>query len=315
MKKLIYVIAIVAAAVIMTACGGTDDAETTGNDVGTEAPEALEAAEIKTVEDFVQIEDVISVDKLTVESVADVDAFRLMFRSGDEAIAADIVLPSDYADEGVHHPVMLYFPEVGYDIESLAYNYALNGVGVVRMYARGFGDSEGVRDLGGDGDLSAAKTLLRICGSAQFMEGAKIFAVGSSEGSITALRLTASDTENMIAGCAVNDVISDLPAFIKARGEDIEALAVYLIGKTYEEAPEEYEKRSAVTFSDDLCSVPVLIVSYTQSQFVPLEQAEDLYESLKDKNKDCLYYEIDILMSDFSGEGLGRLLSWLNKYD
>ena len=311
MKKLIFVIAIVAAAIIMTACGGTDDAETTGNDVGTEEPEA---AEIRTVEDFVQIEDVISVDKLTVESVVDVDAFRLMFRSGDEAIAANIVMPSDYVN-GTKHPVLLYFPEAAYKVESLAYNYALNGVAVVRMYARGFGDSEGVRDLGGDGDLDAAQTLLRICDSAHYVKNSKIFVVGSSEGSITALRLTASDENNRIAGCAITDMITDLPAFIETRGEDIQMLCEYLIGNTYEEATEEYDKRSAVTFSNRFTEIPLLLIAYTQNEFFPVEQAETFYTLLKDSNKDCSYYEMDILMSDFGGEGLLRLLSWVNKYD
>ena len=203
---------------------------------------------------------------------------------------------------------------MGTNIGDLASNYALNDIIVIRPYARGYDDSEGMRDLGGPKDLSDSQKLLKIFDSASFIENSKIFVAGSSEGSVNALRLFAEDTDKRISGCAVVDVIADLPAFGDFRGSGVQNLFTSLIGKTYEEAPEEYDLRSAVKFSEKL-DRPILLLHFLQSPIMSVEQTDALYELIKDANKDCAYYKIDALSGDFGGESLQRLLSWMNKYD
>jgi dipeptidyl aminopeptidase/acylaminoacyl peptidase len=185
---------------------------------------------------------------------------------------------------------------------------------VIRPYARGYDESEGVRDLGGKKDLADSQKLLEIFDSASFIENSKIFVAGSSEGSVNALRLFAEDAEKRISGCAVVDVIADLPAFGDFRGAGVQNLFASLIGKTYEEAPEEYDLRSAVKFSDKL-DRPILLLHFLQSPLFSVEQTDALYDLIKDTNKDCTYHKIDALSGDFQGESLQRLLSWMNKYD
>ena len=231
-----------------------------------------------------------------------------------EKLTADVVLPVDYANKNKHYPVLIYFPQVSTQVESLASNYALNDIIVIRPYARGYDESEGVRDLGGKKDLSDAQKLLEIFNSASFIEDSKIFVAGSSEGSVNALRLFAEDADKRISGCAVVDVIADLPAFGDFRGVGVQNLFASLIGKTYEEAPEEYALRSAVKFSDKL-DRPILILIFLQSPLFPAKQTDALYDLIKDTNKECTYHKIDALSGDFQGESLQRLLSWMNKYD
>ena len=124
----------------------------------------------------------------------------------------------------------------------------------------------------------------------------------------------AEDTEKRISGCAVVDVISDLPAFGEFRGEGVQKLFASLIGKTYEEAPEEYDLRSAVKFSKKL-DRPILMLHFLQTPIVSVEQTDAFYDLIKDANKECTYHKIDALSGDFQGESLQRLLSWINKYD
>lgn len=183
-----------------------------------------------------------------------------------------------YKNDSLHDgKFLIYFPQVGTYIESLASN-------------------------------------LEIYDSASFIENAKIFVAGSSEGSVNALRLLAEDTEKRISGCAVVDVIADLPAYGVFRGEGVQKLFVSLIGKTYEEAPDEYDLRSAVKFSEKL-DRPILLLHFLQSPIMSVEQTDALYDLIKDTNEDCTYHKIDALSTDFSGESLQRLLSWINKYD
>ena len=269
---------------------------------------------INSMEKLVDVGGVVSVTKQSFSNqIKGVVAYKVLLETDSGKLASDVVLPDDYAQENKSYPVLIYFPQVGTNIDALASNYALNDIIVIRPYSRGYDESEGVRDLGGQKDLADAQKLLELFDSANFIENSKIFVAGSSEGSINALRLFAEDTEHRISGCAVVDAITDLYSLGVARGEGVQNLFKTLIGKTYEESPSEYEIRSAVKFSEKL-DRPVLILHYLQSPLLPIEQADSLYELLKD-NKDCSYYKIDDLSADFYGEGLQRLLSWINKYD
>lgn len=270
---------------------------------------------INTMEKLADVDGVISVTKQSFSNpIKGAVAYKVLFESENGKLAADVVLPDDYAEENKSYTVLIYFPQVNTFVDSLATNYAQNGIIVIRPYARGYDESEGVRDLGGRKDLADAQKLLEIFDRASFIENAKIFVAGSSEGSVQALRLFAEDTEKRISGCAVIDVIADLPAFGEFRGEGVQNLLASLIGKTYEEAPEEYDLRSAVKFSEKL-DRPLLILHFLQSPLFPAEQADALYELVKDTSPDCTYHKMDALSGDFGGESLQRLLSWINKHE
>jgi len=305
---------------ILTACNNqpsmdnnTDISEQPKEEQQPDAPK--ETNPINSMEKLTDVDGVISVTKQTFsKQINGAVAYKVMYETEYGKIAADVVLPDDYTNENKQYTVLIYFPQVRTYIESLASNYALNDIIVIRPYARGNGDSEGTRDSGGAKDLADAQKLLKIFDSASFIENSKIFVAGSSEGSITALRLFAEDTEKRISGCAVVDVISDLAAYAEFRGDGITNLMASLIGKTYEEAPQEYELRSAVNFCQKI-DRPLLLLHYTQSPFFPVEQADALYNSLKNTNNDCTYNKIDALSSDFTGESQQRLLSWINQHD
>ena len=328
MKKYIALICLILA-LLLTSCTShqndeemptdstiADNSEQTEKNTENSATEPVEIKNpINTMEKLADVEGVISVSKQSFSrQINGAVAYKVLYQSENGRLSADVVLPSDYTKEGKNYTVLIYFPEIGVGIEELATNYALNKIILIRQYARGNGDSEGVRDFGGNKDLSDSQKLLRIFDSASFIEKSKIFVAGSSEGSVNALRLFAEDSEKRISGCAVVDVISDLKAFGDYRGDGIKNLMSNLIGKTYEQAPEEYMLRSAVAFSEKL-DRPLLMIHFSQNQFFPLEQTDALYDLVKDRNEECTYHKIDALSGDFQGESLQRLLSWMNKYD
>ncbi len=290
----------------------TTNEKTKEKNTETATPE--EKKKIDTMEKMEDIAQVISVTKQSFEGqIKGAVAYKVLYETTNGKLSADVVLPSDYANEGKQYTVLIYFPQVGTYIDSLASGYALNDIIVIRPYARGFGESEGMRDFGGVKDTEDAKKLLEIFDQTQFVSNSKVFVAGSSEGSITAFRLFAEDTEQRISGCAVVDAITDLSSFAEARGEGVKQLLAAFIGKTYEESPGEYDMRSAVKFSEKLDG-PILHLHYLQNPLVPIEQTDSLAELLKD-NKDYTCYKIDELSADFEGEGHQRLLSWINKYD
>ncbi len=304
---------------LFTACRQTPPIPSTKGEETTKGSEASPPTEIQnpidTMEKLTDLEEVFSVTKQSFSKpIAGAVAYKMLYESANGKLAADVVLPDDYTNKSNHYPVLIYFPQIGTHIETLATGYALNGIIVIRPYARGFGESEGVRDLGGSKDLADAQRLLEIVDRTSFMKDSKIFVAGSSEGSITALRLLAEDSDKRISGCAVVDVIADLPDFANYRGEGVQNLFGSLIGKTYEEAPEEYDLRSAIKFTQKL-DRPILLLHFRQTPLIPIELTDDFHDLLDDTNPNCTYYKIDALAADFQGEALQRLLSWINSHD
>lgn len=279
----------------------------------TEEPTEQDENAIKTMEELVKHEDVVSVKEIILsDDLSFASAYTMIFESDELKIVAEIVLPRDYETKGEIYPVMFYFPTVGAPIESLARAYSARGITVVRMYERGLRGSEGARDFGGE-DIADAQKLIEICDSTEFMKDSKMFVAGASSGSIIAMRLIAEDSARRLSGCAVSDVISDLKAYADFRGEDIQNLFATAIGGAYDEIPEEYEKRSALSFYQKL-DRPMLMIHYEQSPFCQAEQTDRLYDQVKRNNAACFYKKFDLLASDFTGEGLTLLVDFIKEF-
>ena len=273
-------------------------------------PEIKES--IDTMEKLAEVEGVLSVTQLEFStSMPNAVAYKLLYETENGKLHADVVLPTDYINPNRQYTVLLYFPDVNIGIDNLASNYVNNDIIVVRPYRRGSGESEGIRDFGGPKDLFDAQALLRIIDSATFIQNSNLYVVGAMEYSVLALRLLAEDNSHRISGCAAVNPITDVSTFAASR-ENIQALVASLIGKTYDEAPEEYALRSAVNFVSKL-DRPILLLYYTQNMVVPQEQATGLYNLLTNKTR-CTYQELEGRYSDFSDVTANQwLFSWINQ--
>ena len=279
-------------------------------DTGEEVPEIKES--VDTMEKLAEVDGVLSVTQLEFSTpMPNAVAYKLLYQTENGKLHADVVLPADYADPNKQYTVLLYFPDVGIGIEGLASDYAMNDIIVIRPYRRGSGESEGVRDFGGSKDLFDAQALLRIVDSATFIQNKKLYVAGAVEYSVLALRLVAEDSVHRINGCVVINPITDLSSFAASR-ENLQAFCTALIGKSYDEAPEEYAFRSAVEFASRL-DRPILLLYYAQNMVVPQEQATDLYDLLA-PYKQCTYQELEGRFSDFTGETAYQwFFSWINE--
>lgn len=308
---------------LLTACNSTSVTETTPPtetttqietttpaDGGEDTPEVKEP--IDTMEKLTRVDGVLSVTQLAFSNpTPDAVAYKLLYETENGKLHADVVLPADYIDPNRQYTVLLYFPDVNIGIDNLASNYVKNDIIVVRPYRRGSGESEGVRDFGGPKDLFDAQALLRIIDSATFIQYSNLYVAGAMEYSVLALRLLAEDNTHRISGCAAVNPITDVSTFAASR-ENIQALVASLIGKTYDEAPEEYALRSAVNFASKL-DRPILLLYYTQNMVVPQEQAAGLYNLLTNKTR-CTYQELEGRYSDFSDVTANQwLFSWINQ--
>ena len=285
MKKLILALTVIIMSLMLISCGSED--------------------KISSVEDMAKIDGVTSVKKNEEKSGEGCLVYNISFVSEGLKLNAQMALPENYKSES--YRTVLYFSELGLDYDLLKYGYAKEGVIVVRFSARGYDGNEGTKDLCGE-DVKDVLKLFDIINSCDFIKRGGIVTAGSSEGSMKALKL-ASERSDKLLGCAVINVISELQALIDARGEQIKEYNKYIIGGTYDEMPEEYDKRSAVYFADKI-DVPVLILIYKDHPLLPEEQGIMLVEAIKDAGGDSEVRYINKVGTDFMGKSLEYLISW-----
>ncbi len=285
----------------------SEDGSTTPTTEGTKETETeATAPKINTIDDLSNCENVVSVTKLSENTQKGYLIYELVFLSENLKITADVALPDDYASK--KYPIVFYLPEINVTPEGLVSQFVANNIIAVRLYERGMGKSEGTRNFGGTDYLDVIEAERIISQVSCLSENEKILA-GSSTGSILALR--AASESDRFDGCAVIDTISDIQSFVDARGQAIAGLFASGIGKTIEEAPEEYEKRSAVHFASKL-NLSVLIIAYRNHPLCPEEQATALHEKLQQEGKTSEIFFIDELSSDFNQTAQNKLLSWMH---
>lgn len=314
---------------LLTACSSTPVTETTPPaettpqietttpaDGGEDAPKVINGL-INTMERMTEVEGVLSVEKQTfLATIKQAVAYKMIYESEYGKLSADIILPENYTSPYRQYSVLIFYSDTNAGLSELAYLFALRDIILVRPYSRGSDESEGTSDFGGDKDLADAKTLLNILDQATFVQNSNLYIAGAGNFSMLAFRLMAEDVENRITGCAVANPITDLQAYYDMEKQDVKTQISNQIGKTPQEAPEEYRLRSAVKFVDKLIGKPIFIIRNLKWSY-PNEQITGFIDLL-DKN-DYTYHRLNVYSNDFgakeSAEGLDCLLSWIHEQD
>ena len=180
---------------------------------------------------------------------------------------------------------------------------------VVASQFRGCGASEGEDHFGGD-DLNDVIKLIDLCENTfSFIDMDDFCVIGASRGGV--MTYPAARKDSRIKRIIALSAVCDLFETYEVR-DDMKTVLKETIGCTPEEKPEEYEKRSAVYWADEI-KIPVLMFHAKQDKQVPYSQAENLYAKLKDST-DCTFitYEDDS-HSDVKPEDYQTIRDWLNQ--
>ncbi|HUV07762.1 MAG TPA: alpha/beta fold hydrolase [Spirochaetia bacterium] len=169
---------------------------------------------------------------------------------------------------------------------------ARKGYVVLFSHYRGFGDSEG-RQTFGPGEVRDVLAGIDLLKSFPYVNAARIGVVGESEGGMISL-FVASRRADIRCVAAVSAPVElgrlfeSLPSW-KRKVASIPGL-YRTIGGTYDEAPGEYRKRSAL-YAVVRITCPVLIIHGEKDTIVPFEQARLLQQELRrhDKSHESLF--------------------------
>ena len=160
---------------------------------------------------------------------------------------------------------------------------------MVASQYRGCGGSEGIDQFGGD-DLRDVIKLIDLCEKQfTFIDMEDFCVLGASRGGV--MTYPAARKDSRIKRIIALSAITDLFDCYESRNNDMKQVLVKTIGCTPQEYPEEYKKRSAVYWADEI-KVPVLFIHSKGDQLVSYRQAEELYTKLKD-HTDCKFISHD----------------------
>lgn len=233
------------------------------------------------------------IDLQAYEKQAGVDlskyvSYRFFYTSDDLKIEAFLSAPIDLLGKK-KSPCLIYNHggNRSYgalkNVETTYYAYQFHMICVASNY-RGCGKSEGTDAFGGD-DVHDVIHLLDLCEKLNSVDTKNINMFGVSRGGMMTYETLREDRR--IHKAVVVAGVADCTMNYEER-EDMRSLLTELIGGTPEQLPEEYSRRSAVAWADEI-NTPLLIFHTTGDDKVSIKQADKLVKQLKKNQKDYEY--------------------------
>ncbi|MFC4737290.1 alpha/beta hydrolase family protein [Bacillus daqingensis] len=183
------------------------------------------------------------------------------------------------------------FGEVTHDELAFFHSYwADQGYTVIASQYREGGNSEGEDEFGGD-DVHDVLQLAHVAEELAFADADEIYMLGFSRGGMMTTRAIQEGMD--IQAAAVVGGATDIRELYENDRPEMRPLLAELIGVP-DEVPEEYEKRSAVHWAEEI-NAPLLLLHGEADEQVPVEQAEKLHEAMNAAGQESslLTYEGD----------------------
>lgn len=238
-------------------------------------------------------------------------SYRFFYQSDDLKIEAFISAPIDLLGKK-KSPCLIYNHggnrEYGAleNVETTFYAYQFHTICVATNY-RGCGSSQGTDAFGGD-DVRDVIHLIDLCQKLDYVDTNQINMFGVSRGGMMTYETLREDKR--IHKAVVVAGVADCSMSYEERS-DMQPLLKELIGGTPKQLPEEYEKRSAVAWADQI-NTPLLIFHTTGDDKVSVKQADKLVEQLKKYQKDYEYVTFDSnVHGDLRKTDVEKIRKWL----
>lgn len=238
-------------------------------------------------------------------------SYRFFYQSDDLKIEAFISAPVDLLGKK-KSPCLIYNHggnrEYGAleNVETTFYAYQFHTICVATNY-RGCGSSQGTDAFGGD-DVHDVIHLIDLCQKLDYVDTNQINMLGVSRGGMMTYETLREDKR--IHKAVVVAGVADCSMSYEERS-DMQPLLKELIGGTPKQLPEEYEKRSAVAWADQI-NTPLLIFHTTGDDKVSVKQADKLVEQLKKYQKDYEYVTFDShVHGDLRKTDVEKIHKWL----
>lgn len=271
--------------------------------------------EIWDVQQYEEHEDIISIRKLKVDQIRSdgvpVTTYKIMYKSDDCEVASYLAVPDGCIETETPYPCIIYNRGGNRDYGSITPQDAAVWAEVTNMVVfasqyRGADRGTGEDEFGG-ADLNDVIKLIDLCEDFSFVDMEQLYSIGVSRGGM--MTYMACRQDSRIKKAVVLSGVSDLFLTYEER-PDMRGIERN-IGGTPESVPEEYEKRSAVYWADEI-QCPLLLIHSKLDKLVSYQHAEKMVEALEKAGKE---YTLVTYEDDVHGlhhpEDVPLILDWL----
>ena len=271
--------------------------------------------EIWDVLEYEEHEDIISIRELKVDQIRSdgvpVTTYKIMYRSDDCEVASYLAVPDGCIETETPYPCIIYNRGGNRDYGSntpqdIAVWAEVTNMVVFASQYRGADRGTGEDEFGG-ADLNDVIKLIDLCEDFSFVDMENIYMIGGSRGGM--MTYMACRQDSRIKKAVVLSGVSDLFLSYEER-PDMRGIERN-IGGTPESVPEEYEKRSAVYWADEI-QCPLLLIHSKLDKLVSYQHAEKMAEALEKAGKEytLITYEDDV-HGLHHPEDVPLILDWL----
>lgn len=277
---------------------------------GCSAEKKENTKESWNVSDYTNIKDIISIDSIEDES-EEVVTYNVRYKSDECEVVSYLSIPEKCLENKEAYPCVIFNRggnrEFGANTpEYIAKMSETSEKVVFASQYRGVSGGTGKDEFGGD-DLHDVLKLVDFCEAFSFVDMEQLYMMGISRGGMMTYMAVRED-ERIKKAVVVSGEADNFMGW----GERADMHEVYmdLIGKTPEEAPEEYEKRSATYWADEI-KCPVLIIHSKLDERVSYAQAEKMAQCLDKYGKEykLVSYEDDV--HGLHQEDFDIIMDWL----
>lgn len=275
-------------------------------------PDKSSIESISSLEDLDKLNDILKVSTVNT-SAASVVQYKIRYKSDDCEVVGYIAAPLDYLK--YDYPVLIFNRGGNREFGKLSgaevANFAAKGYVVLASQYRGNDGGTGKEQFGGD-DINDIIKLIDISECFDFVQSGGVYMTGLSRGGM--MTYIACRMDDRIKAATIGAGVSDAFANYEAR-DDMKKVYLALVGGTPKKMHEEYVKRSAVRWPDEI-NVPLLIIHGGEKDWrVDTSQSENMAALLEQYGKEhkLIIYE----NADHSLQGtkwLLEMIAWFNEH-
>lgn len=259
----------------------------------TTAPSPTTQPRVQSIPDLLNLEDVLTVEEYKTgidELDAGALAYAITYLSDGYTVEGYISAPIDYLEKEEAYPVLVYNRGGNADFGAVNSNMPPNlaisfqAIVLASQYRETRGGNG--KDEFGGADVRDIIKLIDLVGSCPFIDHDHVVMWGESRGSIMTFEILRVD--DRIDAAIVDGSVPDLVAVYNFRNQDMQSMLDYRVGGSPEEVPEEYTKRSAIQWADEI-NVPLLVFHTEDDLRAPIEPVDEFVALLQSLGKEVTY--------------------------
>ena len=217
--------------------------------------------------------------------LANIVTYRVLYVVDNCVVSAYISLPNDYEEH--KYPLVIYnrggngnFSAMNADATAI-YASALNCVVIASNY-REATPGTGFDEFGG-ADVNDVVFWIDLVPELGFVDRESVYMIGESRGGMQTCLALLNDDKHIIKAAACISGVYDVTGIFNSR-TDMQNMLIRRIGGTPDELPDEYEKRSAINFAENI-NTPLIIIHSVDDTQVPYDQATRFVAVLEERGK------------------------------